>query len=40
MTAPLFYSIPRLGVTRIACAGGLLLCLLCQTASALSIINI
>jgi len=33
MTAPLFSSIPRLRITRIACAGGLLLCLLGQTAS-------
>jgi len=28
MTAPLFSSIPRLRAARIACAGGLLLCLL------------
>jgi integrating conjugative element protein (TIGR03757 family) len=38
MTAPLFYSIPRLGVTRIACAGGLLLCLLCESASAADVL--
>ena len=38
MTAPLFSSIPRLRITRIACAGGLLLCLLGQTASAADVL--
>ena len=38
MTAPLFNSIPRLRATCIACAGGLLLCLLSQDASAADVL--
>jgi integrating conjugative element protein (TIGR03757 family) len=38
MTAPLFNPIPRLRVTRIACAGGLLLCLFGQAASAADVL--
>ncbi len=38
MTAPLFNSLPRLRATRIACAGGLLLSLLGQAASAADVL--
>ena len=38
MTAPLFNSIPRLRATRIACAGGLLLALCGQVASAADVL--
>ncbi|OTH37691.1 hypothetical protein CAY88_35580 [Pseudomonas aeruginosa] len=38
MTAPFLKPIPRLRCTRIACAGGLLLCLLGQDASAADVL--
>ena len=38
MTAPFLKSIPRLRATRTACAGGLLLCLLGQDASATDVL--
>jgi len=38
MTAPFLKSIPRLRATRTACAGGLLLCLLGQDASAADVL--
>ena len=38
MTAPLFNSIPRLRATRIACAGGLVLALCGQVASAADVL--
>jgi integrating conjugative element protein (TIGR03757 family) len=38
MTAPLFSSIPRLRITCIACAGGLLLCLLGSSAFAADVL--
>ena len=38
MTAPFLKPIPRLRATRIACAGGLLLCLLGQDASAADVL--
>ena len=38
MTAPFLKPIPRLRATRTACAGGLLLCLLSQGASAADVL--
>ena len=38
MTAPLFNSIPRLRATRMACAGGLVLALCGQVASAADVL--
>ena len=38
MTAPFLKPIPRLRATRVACAGGLLLCLLGQDASAADVL--